>query len=71
MPKSSPSYCKNTPVSSMGFTQIASCKAQGYIPRTSRKHKGKTFKSPKYRTSINRKRTSRAKTTKTSRKLKS
>jgi hypothetical protein len=51
----------------MGFSQIASCKAQGIISRSSRENKGKYVKSPKYRTSINRKKTSRRKG-KTSRK---
>lgn len=32
-----------------GFSQIASCKAQGFIPRTSRKYRGKYIISPKYR----------------------
>ena len=48
MPKSSKEYCLNTPVSKMGFTQKSSCKAQGLIPRTSKKNKGKYIKSPKY-----------------------
>jgi hypothetical protein len=56
MPKASPSYCKKTSVKKMGFSQIASCKAQGYLKRTSRKNKGKLVKSPKYKRS---KRTSR------------
>lgn len=51
MPRASPSYCKSTPVSNMGFTQRASCKAQGFIARTSRKNKGKYIKSPKYKRS--------------------
>lgn len=49
MPKASRQYCKTTPISKMGFTQRASCKAQGIIPRTSKKNKGKLVKSPKYR----------------------
>jgi hypothetical protein len=49
MPKASKKYCKSTPISKMGFTQRASCKAQGLIPRTSKKNKGKLIKSPKYR----------------------
>jgi hypothetical protein len=67
MPKISTFYCKTTPISKMGFSQIASCKAQGIISRSSRENKGKYVKSPKYRTSINRKKTSRRKG-KTSRK---
>jgi len=33
MPGASPSYCKTTSVKDMGFTQRASCKAQGIIAR--------------------------------------
>ena len=36
--------CKNP----KGFTQIASCKAQGKIARTGGKHKGRKVKSKKY-----------------------
>jgi len=32
-----------------GFSMIAHCKAIGKIPRTSKKHKGKYMKSPKYK----------------------
>ncbi len=67
MPKMTTFYCKTTPISQMGFSQIASCKAQGIIARTSRENKGRYVKSPKYRTSINRKKISRRKG-KTSRK---
>jgi hypothetical protein len=42
-------YCRKTPVSKMGFSQKASCKAQCLISRTSRKNKGKLVKSPKYK----------------------
>lgn len=45
MPKSTKLQCK----SPRGFSQIASCKAQGLIPRTSRNFKGKYIKSPKYK----------------------
>lgn len=45
MPVASRKQCKRP----KGFSQIASCKAQGLIPRTSRKHKGKYIKSPKYK----------------------
>ena len=48
MPGASRSYCLQTPVKKMGFTQRASCKAQGLIARTSRKFKGRKVKSPKY-----------------------
>lgn len=42
-------YCRKTPVKKMGFSQKASCKAQGIIPRTSKKLKGKYVKSLKYK----------------------
>lgn len=35
---------------SIGFTMIASLKAKGLIPRTSRKFKGKKVLGPKYKT---------------------
>ncbi len=44
-------YCLKTPINKMGFSQKASCKAQGYIARTSRKNKGKYIKSSKYKKS--------------------
>ena len=44
-------YCKTTSVQKMGFSQIASCKAQGFMKRTSEKQKGKYFVSPKYKRS--------------------
>lgn len=44
MPKASRSYCKSTSVKKMGFSQRASCKAQGLIKRAS----GKRYKSAKY-----------------------
>jgi hypothetical protein len=43
--KASKEYCKNTPVDDMGFTQRASCKAQGYIERSD----GEKRKSDKYK----------------------
>ena len=49
MPSMSREYCKKTPLSKMGFSQKASCKAQGLIARSSRKLKGKLVKSPKYK----------------------
>ena len=49
MPRMSRSYCKKTPTRKMGFSQKASCKAQGYIKRTSRKNKGKYVVSAKYK----------------------
>ncbi len=51
MPRASRKYCKTTPVRKMGFTQRASCKAQGLVKRTSKKLKGRYVKSPKYRKS--------------------
>ena len=51
MPAASKEYCKKTPVRKMGFTQKASCKAQGLLERTSKKYKGKYIISPKYRKS--------------------
>lgn len=50
MPVASKKQCKNP----RGFSQIASCKAQGLIPRTSKKNKGKYIKSKKYKKSLNR-----------------
>ena len=49
MPAMSRKYCKNTPIGKMGFSQKASCKAQGYIARTSKSLKGKYVKSRKYK----------------------
>ena len=49
MPAASKEYCKKTPVRKMGFTQKASCKAQGLLRRTSKKNKGKYIRSPKYK----------------------
>ena len=49
MPRMSREYCRKTPVKRMGFSQRASCKAQGYIKRTSRKNRGKYVVSPKYK----------------------
>jgi hypothetical protein len=47
--KASEEYCKETPVDEMGFTQRASCKAQGYIERSD----GEKRKSDKYEGQIN------------------
>lgn len=49
MPKATKEYCKKTSIKKMGFSQIASCKAQGFIPRTSKKSNGKKIVSSKYR----------------------
>ena len=51
MPRMSREYCKKTPIKKMGFSQKASCKAQGIIHRSSQKLKGKYVKSIKYRKS--------------------
>lgn len=48
MPRASSKYCKSTPSSKMGFSQRASCKAQGLLARSSKKSKGKFIKSSKY-----------------------
>lgn len=49
MPKMSKDYCLKTSPKKMGFSQKSSCKAQGFIKRTSKKYKGKFVISPKYR----------------------
>ena len=41
MPSMTRSYCKNTKLSKMGFSQKASCKAQGFIKRSGKSNKGK------------------------------
>jgi hypothetical protein len=52
----SANYCKSTPKSKMGFSQISTCKARGYLPRTSKDNKGKYIVSSKYSKSRSRKR---------------
>ena len=47
--KMSREYCLKTPLRKMGFSQKSSCKAQGYIKRTSRKMKGRYIVSAKYK----------------------
>ena len=42
-------YCLITSPRKMGFSQKASCKAQGLLKRTSKKNKGKYIVSPKYK----------------------
>lgn len=49
MPSMSKEYCRKTPIKKMGFSQKASCKSQGIIPRSSKKLKGKYVKSLKYK----------------------
>lgn len=44
-------YCRKTPVRKMGFSQKASCKAQGLLARTSRKNRGRFIISAKYKKS--------------------
>ena len=51
MPSMSRKYCLSTSPKKMGFSQKASCKAQGLLKRTSKKHKGKYVISPKYKKS--------------------
>ena len=47
MPSMTRKYCLKTPVRKMGFSQKASCKAQGLLKRSS----GKYIVSPKYKKS--------------------
>jgi hypothetical protein len=49
MPSMSRKYCLTTSPRKMGFSQKASCKAQGLLKRTSKKYKGKYVISPKYK----------------------
>lgn len=42
-------YCLNTSINKMGFTQKSSCKAQGFLKKTSKKNKEKYIVSPKYK----------------------
>uniref|UniRef100_A0A6C0I5T7 Uncharacterized protein n=1 Tax=viral metagenome TaxID=1070528 RepID=A0A6C0I5T7_9ZZZZ len=49
MPRMSKKYCTTTSPSKMGFSQKSSCKAQGYLKRTSKRNKGKYVISPKYK----------------------
>jgi len=51
MPSMSRKYCLSTSPRRMGFSQKASCKAQGLLKRTSKKYKGKYVISPKSRKS--------------------
>ncbi len=46
MPSMSRKYCLSTSPRKMGFSQKASCKAQGLLKRTSKKYKGKYVISP-------------------------
>lgn len=54
MPSMTRSYCKNTKLSKMGFSQKASCKAQGFIKRYGKSNKGKYVVSKKYKRSAKR-----------------
>ena len=49
-------YCLTTSPKRMGFSQKASCKAQGFLKRTSKKYKGRYVVSPKYSKKRTRKR---------------
>ena len=49
MPSMTRKYCLTTSPKKMGFSQRASCKAQGFLKRTSKKYKGKYIVSPKYK----------------------
>jgi hypothetical protein len=49
MPSMSRKYCLSTSPRKMGFSQKASCKAQGLLKRTSKKYNGKYVISPKYK----------------------
>jgi len=49
MPKMSRKYCLSTSPKRMGFSQKASCKAQGFLKRTSKKYKNKYVVSSKYK----------------------
>ena len=49
MPSMSRKYCLSTSPRKMGFSQKASCKAQGLLKRTSKKYKGRYVISPKYK----------------------
>ena len=51
MPSMKRKYCKTVPVRKMGFSQKASCKAQGFLKRNSKKYKGKYVISSKYKKS--------------------
>ena len=55
MPSMKRKYCKTVPVKKMGFSQKASCKAQGFLKRESEKYKGRYIISPKYKKSLKRK----------------
>ena len=52
-------YCLSTSPRKMGFSQKASCKAQGLLKRTSKKYKGKYVISPKYKSKRKSKRRSK------------
>jgi hypothetical protein len=48
MPSMTRKYCLTTSPRKMGFSQKASCKAQGLLKRTSKKYKGRYVISRKY-----------------------
>ena len=49
MPSMTKKYCMTKSIKKMGFSQIASCKAQGFIKRSSKQQTGKYVISPKYK----------------------
>ncbi len=49
MPSMSRKYCLSTSPRKMGFSQKASCKAQGLLKRTSKKNKGRYVISRNYK----------------------
>ena len=49
MPSMTRKYCLTTSPRKMGFSQKASCKAQGLLKRTSKKYKGRYVISRKYK----------------------
>ena len=57
-------YCLSKSPSKMGFSQKASCKAQGFLKRESNKYKGRYIISPKYKNSKRSKKTKKSKKSK-------
>jgi len=66
MPRMSRKYCLTTSPKKMGFSQKSSCKSQGLLKRTSRKHKGKYIISKKSRKNKNSKKSKNSKRVNTS-----
>jgi hypothetical protein len=63
-------YCLSTPVKKMGFSQKASCKAQGFIKRSSKKYKNKYVISEKYKRSKKKSKRSKKKSKRSMKKIK-